>query len=109
MATITASDYAVEIKIKRDDYMKWYLDQYKQSEDYKRLAGNLPISFVYKNKIITEIERELTRDLVEKGKLENARFKVHDQEITEIKIADIVFTYENQEMIALLKERGKSI
>jgi hypothetical protein len=41
--------------------------------------------------------------------VEKARFKVHGQEITEVKIADIVFTFDNQEMIELLKQRGHSI
>ena len=89
--------------------MKWYNDQYKQSQDYQRQEGNLPISFCYKNKLISEIELELTRDLLEKGVVEKARFKVHGQEITEVKIADIVFTFDNQEMIELLKQRGHSI
>jgi hypothetical protein len=37
------------------------------------------------------------------GKLKNKPFKVHCMEINEIKVADVVFSYNNQDMIALLK------
>ena len=30
MATITASDYSVELDIEKDDYEKWYNDEYKK-------------------------------------------------------------------------------
>jgi hypothetical protein len=57
MATITASDYTVEIKIQKKDYLRWY------DEEYKLQDTSVPVSFAFKTKLIKEIERELTNYL----------------------------------------------
>lgn len=58
MATITASDYTVEMTIHKNDYDEWY------SRDYKKPGGDfdkdVPPSMSLKKHLIHEIERNLT-------------------------------------------------
>lgn len=97
--TITAGDYTVELHISEKSYNWWLNNVYNVNDRARGVStGESLKTYLYK-----EIENTLTRYLREHG---------HEEEgnnITEVKIADLVFAFNNQDLINLLKERGAHI
>lgn len=61
MATITAGDYTVEMKIKAKSFKKWHKQEYmKEGGDH---AQEIPSSLSLKKHMIRIIEEQLTKDL----------------------------------------------
>ena len=61
MATVTAGDYAVELKISADGYRTWYnKDYFKPGGDYEKKIGPAHSLTHYLSK---EIEEELTQNM----------------------------------------------
>jgi hypothetical protein len=99
VSTVTASDYSVEMEITEEQYT-WFLENVYNPTD--RHAGLSPGESL-KKYLKQEVEGLLTNYLREKranGDLETST------KITEVKIADIVFAFNNAELIQLLRVRG---
>ena len=60
MATTSAGDFSVELHVHKKDYLRWYNDEYRQSEDFNQ---DVPPSMALKKHIIEVFETELTNDL----------------------------------------------
>jgi len=113
VATVTAGDYSVEFPIKRDSYDWWKSEIYRaQGGDFER--GIAP-AFSLKNYLKKEIEEKLT-EWVEMN--EWARNELYgrknngegnDTQYGGTKIADIVFSFNNAELIEALRARGQCI
>jgi hypothetical protein len=102
--TITAGDYTLELKIPTAAYEKWYAD-------YKAAGGDcdndVPPAVSLKARLIDEIESTLTEEMNQGGKAESKRKK--KSEVDQIKIADVVFSFNNHKLINGLQERGRLI
>lgn len=113
MATITAGDYTVEYTIPKDIYYNWYQNFYKAN------GARASPAFTLKLYMIERIEAFLNEDLAEKNNAEGQgqsqaggkkqRKKTDDHEMTEVKIADITFSFNNSELIKELQNRGAAI
>ena len=58
MSTITAGDYAVELKIDQDEYRRWYNNEYRKSNgDFEK---DIAPAMSLKRHIAEIVERELT-------------------------------------------------
>ena len=115
MATITAGDYTVEYAIKSDNYRNWYNTEYrKPNGDFENQVSPAMSLKKYMKDII---EEELTNDLKRSPLSEAASGSVvkgHKKadgkaEMQEVKIADIVYSFKNADLIDALKIRGKFI
>lgn len=97
--TITPGDYTLQYEITDQAYQNFLDKVYGASGDEQ---NGVSIGLSLKNYLKTEIEKLLTtklRDLKSGGGNDNIK-------ITEVKIADIVFAFDNAELIKLLKLRG---
>lgn len=103
VSTITAGDYTVEYKFTEDTYQQ-FLDSHYNVHDKAR---GISIGESLKNYLKTEFENLLN------VKLREANAEKTDQErsksLQEVKIADIVFAFNNAELIKLLRLRGGHI
>mmetsp|Transcript_21713 Transcript_21713/g.16017 ORF Transcript_21713/g.16017 Transcript_21713/m.16017 type:complete len:218 (-) Transcript_21713:718-1371(-) len=102
MQTITPGDYSVEYSISEAAY-KWFIDNIYCNEDQENVSPGFALKTYLKN----EIEKQLNEHFQEKraaGDIDPESIK-----ISEVKIADIVFAFNNEELIALLRERGAAI
>ena len=114
MATVTVADFAVEFPIKVDSYQRWY------QHEYKRIGGafenGVPPAFALKNDLIGVIEKNLTEDLNHRDNSDDfvnqmiapalkkrGTLKIRKNKAKEIKVADITFAFDNQELISLLR------
>ena len=106
-ATITAGDYTVELPIPEKAYVEWYDNEYKAKGDAQ--AGLAP-AMSLKNHLKSLIESTLTAELVEKGQVKPAHSGTESSEaLADIKVADIVFSFNNWKLINALRKRGKHI
>ncbi len=109
MATCTAADYTVEMPIDKQQYLEWYRTQFtKEGGDADR---NISPSLSLKMEMTHYIEEYLTSDL-KNMQLVNSQFgnkSAHGRYLERIKVADIVFSYNNHKVINLLAERGSNI
>jgi hypothetical protein len=104
MSTITAGDYTVEIKIPNDAYQQWYDGEYRAGGDFE---NDVPPAVSLKARLIEDIETCLTEEMNQGGKAESKRKK--KSEVDQIKIADVVFSFNNHKLINGLQERGRLI
>lgn len=102
--TITAGDYTVELAITPEAYDR-FIENHFNTHD--RAAG-VSTGESFKTFIRKEVESTLTRYLKENGSGSDDHSHQTNQ-LTEVKIADIVFAFNNQDLINLLKERGQHI
>mmetsp|Transcript_21706 Transcript_21706/g.16002 ORF Transcript_21706/g.16002 Transcript_21706/m.16002 type:complete len:320 (+) Transcript_21706:473-1432(+) len=97
--TITPGDYSVEYNITETAY-KWFMENVFAAEDQAIASPGYSLKLYLKK----EIETQLTEHLNEKraaGDIDPESIKIH-----EVKIADIVFAFNNSDLIGLLRERG---
>ena len=87
MATTTAGDFTVEMKIDPDGYRAWYNMHYENGGDFKR---NLGPAYSLTNFLTKEIEEELTQNMRTRSLSHSAIEKPID-----VNIADIVFSFNN--------------
>jgi hypothetical protein len=108
LRTITAGDYTVELEITEDMYERWYADHY-----FNDRSKGISTGESLKRSIIDILEHILTSDY--KKAVDEGRFASrhhHEsghEEVKEILIADVVFAYDNADLIALLRERADYI
>ena len=113
MATITAGDYTVELRINPDGYRNWYNTEYRRpGGDFEN--GVSP-AMSLKTHLIKNIEDQMTNEL-RRSSLQDSvngpqpRSRAGERPtLTEIKIADIVFSFNNTELILALRKRGQFI
>jgi hypothetical protein len=97
--TITPGDYTLQYEITDEAYQHFLDKVYGASGDEQ---NGVSIGLSLKNYLKTEIEKLLTTKLIDlKSGGGNSNIK-----ISEVKIADIVFAFDNAELIKLLKLRG---
>lgn len=98
--TITPGDYTAQLEISQKAYDFFLKNIYSRESQRK---SDLSIGECLKTYIKRELERVLTEKLLEM-KPTNDNLKA-----TEVKIADIVFAFNNARLITLLKQRGQHI
>lgn len=115
MATITAGDYTVELKIDSDGYRHWYNHVYKDSNgDFE---NGISPAMSLKKHLISNIENVLTMEMQRSPLHDSANGslakKPHKKggrpPMTKVEIADIVFSFKNQDLILALRKRGSFI
>lgn len=104
VSTITPGDYTLHYEI-TDEAYDWFIENiYKRNGDEE---NGISAGMSFKLYLKAEIERILTE------KLEEMRRETPEEcrsiNIREVKIADIVFSFNNAQLINLLKERGQNI
>lgn len=106
MATITAGDYTVELKIPQAKYEQWYATTFNGSED--KSNGVAP-AMSLKRSMKESIEAALTEQVANEVQVTGAHTKKNADEPFNVKIADIVFAFNNYKLINALRARGKLI
>lgn len=115
MATITAGDYTVELKINPDDYRTWYNNEYRKAGgDFEEKVSP---AMSLKGHIVEKIEEVLTLELQRSPLHSSANgslpVKAHGKRdrpaMTKVTIADVVFSFKNQNLILALRKRGQFI
>lgn len=100
--TITPGDYTAQYEISEKAF-KFFMEQ--QYPRFQSRKSDISVGEALKSYIKGEMERVLTDKLLEmKENASNENIK-----IKEVKIADIVFAFNNAELINLLKTRGMHI
>jgi hypothetical protein len=100
--TITPGDYSVEYQISAEGY-KWFQENvYVNENDHEVSPG-----FALKNYMKREIERILNEQLA--AKKTDRSFDHEHNSLETVKIADIVFAFNNSELVGLLRKRGAAI
>jgi len=100
--TITPGDYTSQFEITAKAF-KFFMEQ--QYPRFQQRKSDISITEALKSYIKVELERVLTDKLVEmKQSTGNENIKIN-----EVKIADIVFAFNNAQLIQLLKTRGMHI
>lgn len=106
MLTITPGDYTMQMEITETMY-KYYMDHYHSRNP------DAPVAVKLKEYIKSNLEKQLNDKLrVMKNKPKLAEQEGEDDghlNIEEVKIADIVFAFNNDKLIKLLKIRGQHI
>jgi hypothetical protein len=110
--TITVSDFAVEMDIQKDAYKQWYKKEYKDQYKISRKRDNVDVSVynkaageAFKDTLIEQIEANLKDSAMNSKKRDDS----YKNEQSKMKVADIIFAYDNAELIDLLRKRGKAI
>lgn len=121
MQTITPSDYTMQLEITDDMWVKAKECLYSIQKHKKQLEDGKSLVSVFKVYMKEELQRILTNQLrtfkSEDETAENEAKKNGNEfvpkyggiNIKEVLIADIVFAFDNAEMITLLKKRGEHI
>ena len=101
--TITPGDYTLQYEI-TDEAFHWFLNNVYYTGDFA--AQGISIGFAFKTYMKTELERILTNKLVD---MRASGRDTSSIKISEVKIADITFAFDNAELIQLLRVRGSHI
>jgi len=113
MSTVTVADYAVEFTIPPEAYAQWFEDKYC-AVDGDRDNG-VPIAMSLKRHLTETIEKHLNEDRMREAGIDPGSKKAKSKKLLrlsrfeEVKIADIIFGYVNQKLIAALATRGHAI
>lgn len=104
LATITLGDYSIEYEITEKAYHHFLENIYPSD----KARGDAPGESLkkYLKREIEAILQERLREELERQKDGDVTSSIH---ISEVKIADIVFAFNNAELINLLRERGRYI
>jgi len=116
LSTITAGDYTVEFNIYSNAYKNWKQNEYIQGGAFS--DGIAPVT-AYKKALIAEIESTLSSLMMQKRSTyddhslrRKSTRRVHEEQkkvFDTIQVADIIFAYDNSNLINLLKKRGTAI
>ena len=98
LATITAGDYTVELTITPEMYQLWKSENYDNQPAMR--DGRIAPAAALKRYLIDEIEREID-EVYKNG--------VTRPGLDQIKISDINFSFNNNELIEALRKRGGQI
>lgn len=101
ISTITPGDYTLQLEITTAMWNHFLQEIYNRND---MEAQGVSRGFALKTHVKTELERILTETL-NKVKAERPD-EAKNINITQVKIADIVFAFNNAELIHLLRERG---
>jgi hypothetical protein len=104
ISTITPGDYTLQMEITTDMW-NHFLNEHYYKNDME--AQGISSAFALKTYMKSELEKVLTENL-KQNKQENPD-SMKSIKISEVKIADISFAFNNAELINLLKERGGHI
>ena len=112
ISTVTAGDYSVEIDIDKHAYEKWYNRTYKASGGEYDMEYSPALSL--KRTMIDQIENALKQDIQRrKSRGESnldGRKTTEPKEMNEnVAVADMVFSYNNADLINALRARGSYI
>lgn len=117
MLTVTPGDYTMQMEITEKMYNQFLKDHYSRTPHQDdpvtgKQIGVEPIAMHFKSYIKNELERQLNVQL--KAIKNNPKLVEEEGEeehliISEVKIADIVFAFNNDKLIKLLKMRGQHI
>ena len=101
--TITPGDYTLQYEI-TDEAYHWFLNNVYLPGNFE--ARGVSIALCLKEHMKSELEKTLTEKLRE---IKASGADTSNIKISEVKIADIVFAFNNAELIKLLRERGSHI
>jgi hypothetical protein len=101
--TITPGDYTLQYEI-TDEAYHWFLNNVYYPGAFEERG--ISIAGCLKDYMKKELEKMLTDKLRE---VKSSGGDTSNIKITEVKIADIVFAFNNAELIELLRERGAHI
>lgn len=108
---MTAGDYTVEFDIPRSNYEQWYNRTYQQSGGEKDQGYSPALSL--KRHMIEQIEQALNEEVKKRqddgGRLEGRKSTQEKEINTNMRIADLVFSYNNSALIHALRARGNFI
>lgn len=99
--TITPGDYTMQMEISDKAY-DWFLQEIYPRDKNRGISTGESLKSYMKS----ELERILTDKLKEIKDRHEEKSSIN---INEVKIADIVFAFDNAELIQLLRERGGHI
>jgi hypothetical protein len=101
VATVTAGDYAIEMKIPQESYEKWL------AQNGPEVRGSKSPALAFKEALRVELERILEEHAVYQ-KAETPEKSCTDFD-GPAKVAEISFAYRNQELIGHLRDRGEGL
>lgn len=104
METITPGDYTAQLEISEKAYTYFMNNVYPRDQQRK---SDISIGESLKTYLKREIEHLLTEKLIEMKR--ETPSETENIKISEVKIADIVFAFNNAQLIQLLKVRGGHI
>ena len=112
---VTARDFSTEFPIKQASYDKWKEEVYEAPNGPKE--QKVPPAFALKQHLIEEIEKKMDRWVDDNPwamqELHNLDEKKNKNNIVEAyvgtKVADIVFSFDNERLIRALRARGRFI
>mmetsp|Transcript_33793 Transcript_33793/g.44587 ORF Transcript_33793/g.44587 Transcript_33793/m.44587 type:complete len:597 (-) Transcript_33793:841-2631(-) len=127
MSTVTAGDYSVELEISKEQYLAWKATHYEGENGVLATDPDKSPAIALKEFLIAEITQNLDEyvgrlpadegaddqeDSGKKKKKKKNKKKKKDSEQggpQKCAIADIVFSFDNRELILALRERGGHI
>ena len=124
MATVTAGDYAVEIEITKESYENWKNTKYEGPDGVLATQPDKSPALALKEHMMKEIcfnlddfadkvgtagTPESQRAKKKKDKKKKKKDKETSGSLEKCAIADIVFSFNNRDLILALKERGSHI
>ena len=113
VTTVTAGDFSVEFTIKKEDYLQWKDTVYEAAGGPMETKQQAP-AFALKLQMKEEIEKNIDDWVkgnawaVEElyGKSKNTNQSAISKQYGGTKVADIVFSFNNSDLIAALRTRG---
>jgi hypothetical protein len=116
ISTLTVNDFAVEMEIKEECYKNWLKNEYAKpgGPKEKDISQNL----AFQKYITGQIEEYLNKDMKALNKMVNKNIKRKKKrgedadaprKVDKIRIAEIIFAYNNQKVIELLRLRGMAL
>lgn len=100
MNTITPGDYSVEMEITHDQY-RWFLDNIYPRDKAQGISPGMSLKTYLKKELETILDKDLQKIRTDGSESQRSQIKIQ-----KVKIADIVFAFNNSELIHLLRERG---
>ena len=115
MATVTAGDYSVEIDIYKENYDEWMKNSYEAADGILENNPDKSPALALKETLIEQICQNMNAyvDSLTPAQLQKSKTKkkkdLENGVPSECKIADVVFSFDNRELILAMRERGGAI
>ena len=106
LATVTAADYTVERTITKTEYDAW-LVTYKTIDKY--IDVEMPVGLAFKKYLKDKIENEVTQFKRDQNRRDDEEHGHHHGSDERSKIAHIVLSFDNRNLLSLLQKRGDAI